>query len=132
MMAFTYNGSMSQVELKGIPTFRILNYEEAIKFYIEFLGFSIDWEHRFGPEEPVYMQISRNELTLHLTENNRFRTEVIIFIDTRGIEALHTELKEKSTSVEVPDVSRTDWQTLQMEITDPFGNLLRFNETIVE
>ncbi len=27
---------------------------------------------------------------------------------------------------------RTNWQTIQMEIEDPFGNLLRFNENIDE
>jgi len=123
---------LSQIEFKGIPTFRILNYNEAVNFYIDFLGFTIDWEHRFGPLEPVYMQISRNELTLHLSENNRFQTGVIIFVETQGIEAFHKELLGKNRVKPIPNVSKTDWQTLQMEIEDPFGNLLRFNETVEE
>lgn len=123
---------MSQIKFKGIPTFRIFNYNEAVEFYINFLGFTIDWEHRFAPSEPVYMQISRNELTLHLSENKRFQTGVIIFIDTKGIEEFHNELVERNTAKSIPEVSETDWQTLQMEIEDPFGNLLRFNETIWE
>ena len=122
---------MSQIEFKGIPTFRILNYNVAIEFYVDFLGFTMDWEHRFGPSEPVYMQISRNNLTLHLSENKRFQTEVIIFVDTDGIEAFHKELVERNTAKSIPEVSKTDWQTLQMEIKDPFGNLLRFNQTIL-
>lgn len=123
---------MSQIEFKGIPTFRILDYDRAIEFYIDFLGFTIDWEHRFGPTEPVYMQISKNHLTLHLSENKRFQTNVITFVDTKGIELFHKELVERNTAKSIPDVSKTDWQTLQMEIEDPFGNLLRFNETILE
>jgi uncharacterized glyoxalase superfamily protein PhnB len=123
---------MSQIEFKGIPIFRILNYDEAVEFYIDFLGFTIDWEHRFDPSEPVYMQISRNNLTLHLSENKRFQIKVIIFIDTRGIEEFHKELVEKTTTDSVPEIYKTDWQTLQLEIEDPFGNLLRFNETILK
>jgi len=60
---------MHRVEFKGIPTFRILDYKKAIKFYVEYLGFEIEWEHRFGQTEPVYMQISKNGLILHLSEN---------------------------------------------------------------
>lgn len=123
---------MSQIEFKGIPTLRILNYNEAVEFYIDFLGFTIDWEHRFGPSEPVYMQISRNHLTLHLSENKRFQTGIITFVDTKGVEEFHKELVERNTTKSIPEVSKTDWQTLQMEIEDPFGNLLRFNETIFE
>lgn len=42
---------MGEIILKGIPTFRILDYKKAIDFYIQGLGFSLDWEHRFGPND---------------------------------------------------------------------------------
>lgn len=122
---------MSQIKFKGIPTLRILEYREAVEFYVDILGFTIDWEHRSAPSDPVYMQISRNELFLHLSENKRFQTEVIIFVDTKGIEEFHKELTERNTTFSIPEVTKTEWQTLQMEIEDPFGNLLRFNETIL-
>ncbi len=119
---------MSSIELEGIPTFRILDYEKSIQFYVDFLGFNIDWEHRFGETEPVYMQVSKNGLTLHLTENERFQTEVIVFVKTKGIDSYYLEISKKDPSV--PKVSSTPWQTKQMEIEDPFGNLLRFNEAV--
>ncbi len=75
---------MREIVLKAIPTFRILDYAKAIEFYIEGLGFVLDWEHRFGAEEPVYMQISRNGLILHLSENERFQTGVIVFVESKG------------------------------------------------
>jgi uncharacterized glyoxalase superfamily protein PhnB len=121
---------MNTFEFKAIPTFRILDYEEAMNFYIDFLGFKIDWEHRFNPTEPVYMQISKNGLVLHLTENKRFQTNIIVFVDTNGIVDFHKELCERNSTKNIQTISRTNWQTLQMEIADPFGNLLRFNEAI--
>lgn len=119
---------MRTIEFKGIPTFRILDYQEAMNFYLDFLGFKIEWEHRFGKDEPVYMQVSRNNLTLHLSENKRFNTGVIIFVEATGIRNFYRELINKNPTESIPDILETDWNTLQMEIEDPFGNLMRFNE----
>lgn len=123
---------MSEIVLKGIPTFRILDYKKAFEFYIDGLGFNLDWEHRFGPSEPVYMQISRNGLTLHLSENKRFETGIIVFVDSKMLTELYTDLQNRKTNIEIAKPEKTNWQTIQMEIEDPFGNLLRFNETIME
>ena len=123
---------MSEIILKGIPTFRILDYEKAMVFYKQGLGFNIDWEHRFGPNEPVYMQISRNGLTLHLSENKRFNPGVIVFVDCKQLNQFYLELINGSTKIELSKPEKTEWQTIQMEIEDPFGNLLRFNETIFD
>lgn len=101
-------------------------------FYINGLGFNIDWEHRFNPSEPVYMQISRNGLTLHLSENKRFETGIIVFVECKNLAELYTELRDKKTEIGISKPEKTNWQTIQMEIGDPFGNLLRFNETIFE
>ncbi|NBC24914.1 MAG: VOC family protein [Bacteroidetes bacterium] len=119
---------MSEIALKGIPTFRIHDYQKAMDFYIQGLGFKIDWEHRFGPNEPVYMQISRNGLTLHLSENKRFQTGVIVFVDSKNLNELYADLNSKQNKIALTEPKRTEWQTIQMEIEDPFGNLLRFNE----
>ncbi len=120
---------MSNYKLKGVPTFRITNYKKAIEFYIDLLGFSIDWEHRFGKTEPVYMQISKNGLVLHLSENKRYKTGVIIFVETKGIEKFHDSILNRKSKNQIPDILTTNWKTKQMEIEDPFGNLLRFNES---
>ena len=123
---------MSEIVLKGIPTFRILDYKKAMNFYIDGLGFEIDWEHRFGPNEPIYMQISRNGLTLHLSENKRFETGVFVFVDSTELTELYAELSNRKTKIDLSKPEKTNWQTMQMEIEDPFGNLLRFNENIFE
>jgi uncharacterized glyoxalase superfamily protein PhnB len=121
---------MAQIVLKAIPTFRILDYKKAINFYVDGLGFNMDWEHRFGPTEPVYLQISLNGLTLHLTENERFAPGVIVFVDAKELMKFYNELRHDK--IEVPKPEKTNWQTIQMEVKDPFGNLLRFNENISE
>ena len=54
----------------GIPILRIFEVEKAREFYLDFLGFTMDLDHRFGPNFPIYMQISRSGLVLHLSEHH--------------------------------------------------------------
>jgi hypothetical protein len=122
--------TLDTFEFRAIPTFGISDYQTAIDFYIGLLGFNIDWEHRFGQTDPVYMQISKNGLTLHLSENKRFEKNVIVFVETKKLIEFHKELQDKVPTNKLPEILQTNWQTLQLEITDPFGNLLRFNENI--
>ncbi len=55
---------------KTTPILRIFDEAKAREFYLDFLGFSLDWEHRFEADFPLYMQVSRGECVLHLTEHH--------------------------------------------------------------
>jgi len=46
-----------------IPVLRIFDEAKANEFYLDFLGFKLDWEHRLEAGLPRYMQISKNGLT---------------------------------------------------------------------
>ena len=41
-----------------MPTLRITRYAQSRAFYVDGLGFRVDWEHRFEPHFPVFMQDS--------------------------------------------------------------------------
>lgn len=51
------------------PQFRITDALRSIAFCVDGLGFKIDWEHRFEPEFPVFMQLTRAGQTIFLTEH---------------------------------------------------------------
>ncbi|EAD8123256.1 VOC family protein, partial [Listeria monocytogenes] len=44
---------------KVIPALRITDYTRSKEFYIDGMGFQIDWEHRFEPHFPVFAQITK-------------------------------------------------------------------------
>ena len=44
------------------PILRSFDAAKAREFYVDFLGFKVDWEHRFGDNFPLYMQVSRGRL----------------------------------------------------------------------
>lgn len=112
-----------------IPILRIFSVDKAKEFYLDFLGFSLDWEHRFAEDLPLYMQVSRGTLRLHLTEHHGDACPgATVFVRMRGIEALHRELAAKAYRYLRPGMERAPWGARVMEVTDPFGNRIRFNE----
>jgi catechol 2,3-dioxygenase-like lactoylglutathione lyase family enzyme len=112
-----------------VPTFRIFSVEKAREFYLGFLGFKVDWEHRFEPDLPVYMQISRDGLVLHLSEHYGDGTPgSVAYVYMTGIEALHRELSEKTYKYNRPGLRKRDWGMIELSVTDPFNNRLTFGE----
>jgi hypothetical protein len=80
-----------------IPILRIFDEAKAREFYVDFLGFQIDWQHRFEPDLPLYMQVSRAGLTLHLSEHvSDACPGSTVFVRTTGIDDLHAELIAKN------------------------------------
>ena len=51
----------------AIPILRIFDEAKAREFYRDFLGFTVEWEHRFGDGFPLYAQVSRGACVLHLS-----------------------------------------------------------------
>lgn len=114
----------------AIPVLRIFSVDKAKEFYLDFLGFSLDWEHRFAPDLPLYAQIHRDGLILHLSEHYGDATPgSTVFARVEDLKVLESELQAKQYGYSRPEAERVDWG-LQMQIRDPFGNLLRFCQQI--
>jgi catechol 2,3-dioxygenase-like lactoylglutathione lyase family enzyme len=112
-----------------IPILRIFSVEKAKEFYLDYLGFTLDWEHRFGDDLPLYMQVSRAGLRLHLSEHHGDACPgSTVFVRMHGIAALHRELEAKTYRYLRPGIEHAPWNAWQLEVTDPFGNRIRFNE----
>ena len=90
---------------RAIPILRIFSVEKAKEFYLDFLGFTIDWEHRFGENFPLYAQISRAGLALHLSEHHGDCSPgSTVFIWMRGIHDYHRELAAKDYRYYKPQI----------------------------
>ena len=114
--------------LSAIPILRIFSVDKAKEFYLDFLGFTLEWEHRFEASLPLYAQITRSGLTLHLSEHHGDASPgSTVFVPVEKIDALHGELLAKAYAFGRPGVETVDWGRV-MEVADPFGNRLRFCE----
>ncbi len=116
---------------REVPIFRIFSKEKAIEFYVDYLGFTIDWEHQLATESPLYLQISRGDLVLHLSEHHGDAVPGAgIYVEMKGLDSFFAELEAKQYRDQRPEIQPTDWGTRIMTITDPFGNRIRFNERL--
>ncbi|WP_454701107.1 glyoxalase superfamily protein [Agrobacterium burrii] len=127
-------GDAGKHSLSGIgfertfPIVRIFDEAKAREFYVDFLDFEIDWEHRFGENFPLYMQVSRAGMGLHLSGHHGDATPGSnIFVTMRGVHAFQQELVAKDYRFLKPGVEELPWGDV-MEVTDPFGNRIRFCE----
>ena len=114
----------------AIPILRIFDVAKAKAFYLDYLGFTIDWEHRFEPKLPLYMQVSRGALRVHLSEHHGDGTPgTAIYVRMRGVAELHAELHAKNYDFLRPGLNPDGpGGGPQMDLLDPFGNQLRFAE----
>ena len=111
------------------PILRILDERKAKEFYIDFLGFKVDWEHR--AEGPLYTQVSLGEILLHLSEHRGdAAVGAAVKLHTNEIEDYVGQLVAKELPPGVPEqnlgVAEQPWGSLDMLLVDPFGNRLIF------
>jgi catechol 2,3-dioxygenase-like lactoylglutathione lyase family enzyme len=112
-----------------IPTFRIYSLDKAREFYVDFLGCKVDWEHRFEDSAPVYMQVSRGGLVLHLSEHHGDGTPgSVAYVRMSGVKELQRELNDKKYRHNRPGLQVQDWGMVEVQVVDPFNNRITFGE----
>jgi len=96
------------------PILRMFDVGKADEFYLGFLGFKIDWDHRFDDAAPLYRQISRGGLVFHLSEHHGDGSPgARLRVTMRGVEALHREIIAKGYRYMRPELEKTPWGTLE-------------------
>jgi len=110
------------------PILRIFDEAKAKEFYLGFLGFTLDWEHRFGENFPLYAQVSRAGLELHLSGHHGDATPgSTVVVITENVQAYRDELLARDYRFLKPHIEDLPWG-LVMTVTDPFSNRIRFTQ----
>ena len=113
------------------PIFRIFDQEKANEFYLNFLGFQIDWNHQFEENLPNYFQISLKDAVIHLSEHHGDASPgSAIRIKVKGLEKYHATLLKKEYPYVNPTIEKSPWDTIEMTLIDPFSNTITFYEEI--
>jgi uncharacterized glyoxalase superfamily protein PhnB len=112
---------------KTTPVLRIFDEAKAKEFYVHFLGFTVDWEHRFESGLPVYLQVSKDDCVIHLSEHHGDCCPgARIRIETNELDAFQKDLLTKQYRNARPEIQKMPWGSKEMTIGDPFGNRLTF------
>jgi uncharacterized glyoxalase superfamily protein PhnB len=117
--------------LKNIPIIRIYEVEKAKEFYMDWLGFEVTFDHQFEPHMPHYIGIKKDDIELHLSGHDGDTVLGIrIFITCNKIKDFYEELLSRPYQYYQPKLEETFYGTLQIQLHDPFGNRLSFNEYV--
>jgi uncharacterized glyoxalase superfamily protein PhnB len=102
-----------------IPILRSFDEVKAKEFYVGFLGFNIDWEHRFEDNTPLYMQLSKDGCIIHLSEHHGDSSPgTSLRITTKNLDSYHRELIDKQYKNAKPGIQDMPWSTRDMAISE--------------
>jgi catechol 2,3-dioxygenase-like lactoylglutathione lyase family enzyme len=108
-----------------VPVLRTADYPASRRFYVDALGFEVDWEWRHEPGFPVFAQISRAGLSLYLSEHrdgeHTGRTTSFLYVS--DVDAWHRDVLEAGLEV-ASEPRNQPWGNREMSVLDPDGNTL--------
>jgi len=114
----------------AVPVLRVQDEALTREFYLDHLGFAVEWEHRFEPGMPLYLRVRRDQTVLDLSEHHGDGTPgTVVWIPVTTAAAFHADISSRPHRRLRPGIDRHAPGGSTIEVTDPFGNVLRFCET---
>lgn len=108
-----------------VPTLRMTDEARSRAFYVDGLGFHVDWTHRFEPDLPALLQLSRDGIIFYLSQHVMDCAVgglLHLFVDR--VDDWHAALRRHGIAIELPPTDQP-WGLREMHVIDPDGNRLR-------
>ncbi len=107
-----------------VPALRITDADRARAYYVNGLGFQVDWEWHHHPGSPAFLQISRDGLGLYLTEHDGdCAVGGLVYLYVSDVDAWFEHASETGVPIDEPPQDQP-WGNRELRLTDPFGNRL--------
>jgi catechol 2,3-dioxygenase-like lactoylglutathione lyase family enzyme len=114
----------------GSPTPILRSFDErrTRRFYVDFLGFEVEFEHRFEPGMPLYLGVRKDECRLHLSEHyGDAAPGARVRIPVGDVKSYATTLRDKQFENARPgEPELMDWGSWEITVHDPSSNRLTF------
>lgn len=109
-----------------VPQLRMTDAARSLQFYVDGLGFTVDWEHRFEPGLPLFAQLSRAGQRIFLTgHSGDCEVGGAVYFLVPDARACWEDFEERGVQA-TNALAAKPWGTLEFLLTDPDGNRLRF------
>ncbi|MCF2525788.1 bleomycin resistance protein [Yinghuangia soli] len=113
---------------EAIPVLRVSDAAAAVDWYAR-LGFAKQWEHRFEPHFPAFVEVARGSVRLFLSEHEGdARPDTLVYLRVRDVDAVAARFAASgstgSTGEEPPAIEEMPWAR-ELHLADPDGNRLR-------
>ena len=116
-----------------VPILRSFDEGQARAFWCDWLGFEVQWENRFAPDLPLYVQIRRDACIIHLSGHHGDCTPgSALRVEVTDIDACLADLETRPYANARPGIVDQSWGDREIRLTDPFGNTVVFWQTRTE
>jgi catechol 2,3-dioxygenase-like lactoylglutathione lyase family enzyme len=112
-----------------VPTLRVKDARRSLALYRDQLGFAVDWEHQFEPGFPLFVSVSRDGVTLFLTEHPECAFGGLVYLRVEDVDALAAEFIGRGVALREPPADQP-WRMREMSLRDPDDNELRFGQQL--
>jgi catechol 2,3-dioxygenase-like lactoylglutathione lyase family enzyme len=102
------------------PIFPVANLAAALDYYLNVLGFRLDWQHQGG----YVASVSRDKCNIFLAEGDQGHAGTWTWIGVNDAAAFEAELRARGAKIRHP-ATNYSW-ALELQVEDPDGNVLRF------
>ena len=114
------HSSPSRVNLSpAIPIFRVKNLDASIAYYVECLGFRLQW--RTNP----LASVGRDRMSIMLSQGDQGHPGTWVWVATDHVDDLWEELRARGARLRHPPTNY-HWGSRECQITDPDGHVIRF------
>ena len=100
------------------PILRVEDLEASRRYYIETLGFSLDWD------AGTMISVPRDRKSIMLCEGAQGQTGVWLWVGAEDADAFFTEFLAKGAYIRSPP-QNFSW-AYEFQVEDPDGHVLRF------
>jgi catechol 2,3-dioxygenase-like lactoylglutathione lyase family enzyme len=101
-----------------VPVFRVKDVSASIAYYVDSLGFKLQWRANDG-----FACVARGECSIFLTDDNQSQPRMWIWIGVPDVRALHSQYVTSGAKIRNPP-NNFLW-ALEMQVEDLDGNVLR-------
>jgi catechol 2,3-dioxygenase-like lactoylglutathione lyase family enzyme len=108
---------MWRMDEQAIPILRVADAAAALPWYGR-LGFLKQWEHRFEPGFPLFVEVARGPVRIFLSEHEGdAHPDGLIYLRLKDVDAIAAEFGVAA--------EEREWGAREIELRDPDGNRLR-------
>ena len=103
----------------AVPIFRVQNLDVSLDYYVERLGFRLDWR-----SDPL-ASVCRDRASIMLSEGDQGQPGTWVWIAAGNVDELYAELHARGARLRHPPTNYP-WGSRECQVTDPDGHVLRF------
>ena len=113
-----------------ISMLRVKDARASERLFCDTFGFRKTWEYDPGDGYPVFVEVTRDKVSFHLSEHEGDGpTGIQVYVNVTDAQALFDELRAQNATINEPP-HEAPWGHLVFELQDLDGNTLRFGSPI--